>query len=72
MTGKAWLIFSILCWLAFDGVSHWWYLLDVLASDQFTNQFLVDGRLSPEVERVESLDDGEPGGLDAPFGVTNG
>ena len=31
MTGKAWLILSILCWLAFEGVSDWW-LLTALAS----------------------------------------
>jgi len=27
MSGKGWLIFSLLLWLAFDDVSEWWYLL---------------------------------------------
>ena len=29
MTGKAWLILSILCWLAFEGVSDWWLLITI-------------------------------------------
>jgi len=29
MSGKGWLIFSLLLWLAFDGISDWWVLAAV-------------------------------------------
>ena len=45
--------------------------VDVLAPDQLADQFVVDGRLGVKVERIERLNHGEPGGLDAPFGGTD-